>query len=208
MDNNRSINSRTRIIRDSIKSIIAQLDRWEEDRQTRERRRKEANVKYPNGLADRQAIARFRAKNALGTQKLSDPPCDRCGSNIHLTDECDIVAQEVGQRDFKEEDPSVGIHRAIVHRLYLQACDLYRLLYPSFYPDPIPLVAGPDYLSLAISQAVDDFRLLPGFRPADVRHQRSSCSSVAQLYYSKVFPISFGDFCVRIADSLEEQSSD
>jgi hypothetical protein len=87
MNNDRSNLRKTQIIRDSIKSIVGQLDHWEEDRQKRENRRKEANNKYPNGLANRQALAWFRAKNALGTRHLTDPPCSSCGSKLHLSDE-------------------------------------------------------------------------------------------------------------------------
>jgi hypothetical protein len=72
------------------------------------------------------------------------------------------------------EDPSLGIYQAIIHHLYLQTCDLYRLPHPRFYPGPqtkaikteevypSPLT-GPVYRSLAISAAVEEFRVIPGF---------------------------------------------
>jgi hypothetical protein len=211
MLNNRQLQDRSTAIRNTIKAIIAQLDRWAVDQRGLERRRTEANSRYPRGFSDRQDIAQHRARTALNTQDLRDPPCDLCGSTLHLSDECDRIERK---NSSVSEAPSTGIHRAIVHRLYLQACDLYRLVHPRFYPGPhvtqstddnypVP-PTGPDYLQLAISQAVEDFQVVPGFRPDDIRNQRPGCSSIAQLYYSKAFPLSFGDFCCRIGDHIEE----
>jgi hypothetical protein len=212
MLNTRQIKDRSTAIRNTIKAIIAQLDRWAVDQQGLERRRAEANARYPRGLSDRQDIAQHRARTALQTQDLRDPPCDLCGSTVHLSDECDRI-ERVNPHNISE-DPSIGIHRAIVHRLYLQSCDLYRLVHPRFYPGPlvgdstediypVPLT-GPDYLQIAISKAVEDFQVVPGFRPDDIRGQRPGCSSIALLYYSKAFPLTFGDFCCRIGDRIEE----
>jgi hypothetical protein len=211
--NRNVIKHKTQTIRDTIKSIVAQLDRWETDQRDLERRRTTANASYPKGIADRQALAVHRAQQSQQVLDfIKDPPCDWCDSTGHLTDECDHVVREPGLKS-NSEDPATGIHRAIVHRLYLQTCDLYSLLYPRFYPGPRakpPDIqekpVGPDYLVLAISQAVEDFRVLPGFRPADIRNHRPGCSSITQLYYSKAFVINYGEFCDRVADSLEEFS--
>jgi hypothetical protein len=176
-------------------------------------RRKAATASYPRGLTDRQDIARHRACAALGTQALRDPPCDLCGSLLHLSDECDFIERDACQLlDVAPEDPAIGIHRAIVHRLYLEACNLYQLIYPLFYPGcrstpaAVPTLVGPDYLQLAISHAVDDFLVIPGFCSIDIRHQRPGYCLVAQLYYSKVFPLTFGDFCCQIADRIDATS--
>jgi hypothetical protein len=70
----------------------------------------------------------------------------------------------------------------------------------------VPLV-GIAYLSLAVTQVVGDFRALPGIHSQDIRKQRPECLFIAQLYYSTTFPIGFGDFCLRIADSLETSTA-
>jgi hypothetical protein len=211
--NKKVIQYKTRTIRDTIKSIIAQLDRWETDQRELERRRISANASYPKGLTDRQALAVHRAQQSQDTLELIDPPCDWCDSTSHLTGECDRIARDSGLIS-TSEDPAIGIHRAIVHRLYLQTCDLYHILYPGFYPGPSPAkseveetlsipLTGPNYLTLAVELAVEDFRVLPGFSPTDIRNQRPACSAITQLYYSKAFVISYGDFCIKVADSVE-----
>jgi hypothetical protein len=211
--NKNVIQNKTQNIRATIKSIVAQLDRWETDQRDLERRRTTANASYPQGISDRRSLAAHRARDSQHTLDLIDPPCNWCDSTGHLTDECDQVARETGLRS-TSEDPAIGIHRAIVHRLYLQACDLYRILYPRFYPGPrikpeveetlpVPLT-GPDYLVLAIDQAVADFRLVSGCRPTDIRDILPACSSITQLYYSKAFPISYGEFCWRVGDQVEQ----
>jgi hypothetical protein len=208
------IQYKTQTIRDTIKSIVAQLDRWETDQRALEKRCTSANASYPKGVIDRQALAIHRAQLSQRTSPdLTDPPCDWCDSTGHLSDECDRVARDSGLIS-TSEDPAIGIHRAIVHRLYLQTCDLYCILYPRFYPGPkpkpeteeklpVPFI-GPDYLALAITQAAEDFRVLPGYRPSDIRNLRPGCSSVTQLYYSKAFVVSYSEFCSRVADSVEE----
>jgi hypothetical protein len=117
-------------------------------------------------------LAQHRARTTLQTHGLQDPPCGICGSITHLTDECDLVEKE-GRTQTTPEDPSLGIHRAILHRLYLQVCDLYRLSYPKHCPGTRPVVDSgplkPDYFQLGISQAVADLHLLPGIHPQDIR---------------------------------------
>jgi hypothetical protein len=204
-----TIKYKTRSIRDTIKAIVAQLDHWETDQREQERRRITANASYPKGVTDRQALAQHRAKTSLHTQHLFDPPCDLCGSTVHLSSECDTATKEGPKAlEVTSENPAIGIHRAIVHRLYIQACDLYRLLYPRFYPGPSTIedigvnelysvneifTSLPssilDYLALAITKTVEDLRVLPGYSPDDIRHLRPGCSSITQLYYSKSFPI-------------------
>jgi hypothetical protein len=171
---------------------------------------REANANYPRGLADRQDIAQFRARSALRTQGICDPPCQLCESTHHLSDECDYIARETHAIS---EDATTSIHHAIIHRLYLQTYDLYKLAHPRFFPGDQETTSEiypaslpdyhDDYLDIAISLAVEDFRVLPGFRPDDIRNQHAGCSPIIQLYYSKAFPITFGDSCYRIADSVE-----
>jgi hypothetical protein len=50
---------------------------------------------------------------------------------------------------------------------------------------------------------MEDFHVLASFCPDNIRNQRAGCSPIIQRYYSKAFPITFGDFCYQIADSVE-----
>jgi hypothetical protein len=71
MDNSIDLSILEHGLSDSIKSIVAQLDCWEEKTDKRERdATREANVKYPNRLWTGKRCGTFRAKNALGTQEL------------------------------------------------------------------------------------------------------------------------------------------
>ena len=214
-----SLKNEAKSIRSAIKATVVQLDSWDKDKEERDERRAAENARYPHGFQDRLALARFRARTSSIKANLAvGSSCEYCESTSHSTEECDRVSDEDElEEEIKlspAEDPSTGIHRAIVHRLYLQTCDLYLLLYPKVYPGPprdrparaevhaVP-PTGPDYLSLALSQAVEDFRVTPGFSPSDIRRQREGCTSIALLYYSKAFPIHFDVFCHRVADQLE-----
>jgi hypothetical protein len=207
MSQQQRLQVKTRVIRDTIKAIIAQLDCWETDKQEQGIRRSKANARYPRGTTDRQALATHRARTTLQTHGLQDPPCGRCGLLTHLTDECDLIEKE-GLTQTIPEDPSLSIHRAILHRLHLQVCDLYRLSYPNHCPGTRPVVDSnplyPDYFQLGISQAVADLHLLPGLLPQDIRQRHSASSAICQLYYSKAFPISFQAFCNQVATRFEE----
>jgi hypothetical protein len=213
----RQVQDKSAAIRNTIKAIVAQLDSWTSDQRDLETRRRTASASFPRGLTDRRDTAQHRARTAIGTHNLQDPPCELCGSTLHLSDECDLLEREPAEQVTSQttalirEDPATSIHRAIVHRLYLEACTLYKLVYPCFYSNQATTgesPASPDYLALAISQAVDDFRVIPGFCPIDIRNQRPGCCLIAQLYYSKAFSITFSEFCCRIADCLKEQHSE
>jgi hypothetical protein len=211
-------------IRSAIKATIIQLDSWDKDKEEGDKRRKAENARFPNGLQDRLNLARFRASTSGVKANLSaGSSCEYCESTLHSTEECEDTSDaedsgDAGERTSRE-DPSTGIHRAIVHRLYLQSCDLYLLLYPRVYPGPprnssaqaesypVPSTA-PDYLALSLTQAVEDFRVTPGFSTSDIRRQREGCVSIALLYYSKAFPIHFDVFCHRVADQLESVKSE
>jgi hypothetical protein len=213
-----SLKNEAKSIRSAIKATVVQLDNWDKDKEVRDKKRAAENARYPNGFQDRLDLARFRAKTSSIKANLAvGSCCEYCESTTHATGECD---QDSDEEDIQEEgeqsiaeDPSTGIHRAIVHRLYLQSCDLYVLLYPKVFPGPprnlptheesyaVP-PAGPDYLALSVTQAVEDFRVTPGFSPSDIRRQREGCVSIALLYYSKAFPITFDVFCHRVADQL------
>jgi hypothetical protein len=207
MSQQQRLQVKTQVIRDTIKAVVAQLDCWETDKREQDIRRAKANARYPRGTADRQALAQHRARTTLQTHGLQDPPCNLCGSVVHLTDEYDSVVRE-GRTQADPEDPSIGIHRAILHRLYLQVCDLYRLSYPNHCPSSRPIADGPseapDYLRLGISQAVADLFLLPGLHPQDIRQRHSSSFAICQLYYSKAFPVGFTNFCEQVATSFEQ----
>ena len=69
---------------------------------------------------------------------------------------------------------------------------------------PVPLT-GPDYLALAVIQTASDLLTIPGFEPRHIRRQGRVASSIAGLYFSKSFPITYGDFCHRVADFVEQE---
>jgi hypothetical protein len=58
----------------------------------------------------------------------------------------------------------------------------------------------------SFSQAAQDYQALPGISPLMIREANlhHSCSVVGHLYYSKAFPLTFSDFCNRIADCIAE----
>lgn len=62
-------------------------------------------------------------------------------SPVHLTDECGILAQEgqkQGALNIISKYPATGIHRAIIHRLYIYERAIFADYYysPGFYPGP------------------------------------------------------------------------
>jgi hypothetical protein len=219
------VNSKALSIRSSIKAAVAQLDQWDVLQIKQRQSRLASNARF-RSFDERLAISKHRAKQSFPFQ-VGDPVCDTCDSPFHSTVSCDVSdvldalerEEQLNSTSVAQvqvhEDPSSGIQRAIIHRIYLDACSLYRLLHPRFYPGvqlkqfeppevfPVPL-SGPDYLAIAISQASSDFQSLPFVSSSDIRDQSASCSVIAQLYYSKAFPLTFGDFCERIADSVEE----
>jgi hypothetical protein len=219
------VNSKALSIRSSIKAAVAQLDQWDGLQIKQRQSRLASNARF-RSFDERLAISKHRAKQSFPFQ-VGDPVCDTCDSPFHSTVSCDVSdvldalerEEQLNSTSVAQvqvhEDPSSGIQRAIIHRIYLDACSLYRLLHPRFYPGvqlkqfeppevfPVPL-SGPDYLAIAISQASSDFQSLPFVSSSDIRDQSASCSVIAQLYYSKAFPLTFGDFCERIADSVEE----
>ena len=212
MDN---LGNRSKIIRSGIKASVAQLDRWVQDQTDQALRQTVDNARYPNGFTDRLIHARHLARRGVRqTDNAGDLYCQFCDSGAHSTETCDITQAPRERLETAPEDPSVGIHRAIVHRLYLQACDLYRLLYPRFYPGPQPRafqpeevypvpLTGPDYLILAVNQAAEDLQASPFISPSDIRRQLIGCTQIIQLYYSKSFPSNFSEFCHRVATKVE-----
>jgi hypothetical protein len=213
---------RSRGLLSSIKATVGQLDSWDRDQAAQATRRRAANARFPGGFSDRQSLTRFRLAPTtlrLPSHSVVDPDsyCNFCDESGHSATECNNRFDEARAHEAAPEDPSRGIHRAIVHRLYLHACDLYRSLYPRFYPGPeerlsppediypVPLT-GPDYLALAINQTASDLLAIPGFQASHARSPRRhpGIAAVAGLYYSKAFPISYADFCCRVADKVEE----
>lgn len=228
-DSTSAIQNKAVSLRSSIKAAVAQLDQWDDVQEKQRLSREAAKARFSN-FDERLAIAKYRAKKSFPSHA-SDPLCEHCESPFHSTDSCDILqtlealerqdqvdSTSVAQLPSTNEDASTGIHRAIIHRLYSNACDLYRILYPRFYPGPKPRksepeilypvpLSGPDYLAIAIHQASVDFQALP-VDTSDIRHQHASCSLITHLYYSKAFPLTFSEFCARIADSVDESDSE
>jgi hypothetical protein len=212
-----SQNTQALLIRRGIKATVGQLDRWESDQLALQQRRELANSRFPHGVKDRLALARHRA----GSGKNGPPYCDFCDASGHSTDPCQVSQDIVVSSETESENPTTAIHRAIVHRLYLQACDLYRSSYPLFYlgaageesiGDPTKEVPAasltcPDYFALSIDYAVEDFKASSGVTPSDIRQQQSNGLSTVQLHYSKSFPVNFSEFCDLIANRLEDISS-
>jgi hypothetical protein len=205
-------------IRSNIKAAVGQLDSWTSS-QTNHRLRRNAANASSGGRRERCVESRKRAVASQGTQFIEDPPCDLCGSSGHLGDECDFIAVEASTR-VAFEDPSAGIHRGIVHRVYSLASELYRLHYPRFYPGlseetivrseayllPVPLV-GPDYQEIGITQAVGSLvgsSSTQNYLTTSFLSQRSIVDAVAQSFYSAAFPLDYSSFRDRIQEELSE----
>ena len=131
------------------------------------------------------------------------------GEGDTFSDECDRIAV-VASSETVFENPSTGIHRGIVHTVYSQAADLYRLLYPRFYPGPdeevvptqiayllpVPLT-GPDYQQIAISRAVTFLVTQPSspsFQLKSIRQQLAWVDQAAQPFHSAAFPLDYDSF--------------
>jgi hypothetical protein len=206
-------------IRTNIKAAVAQLDSWILTQANLRRQRIEA-IASSGGHQQRRLQARSIAVSSQGTQFIEDPPCDLCGSSDHLSDECDFIAVEASSQ-VSFEDPSTGIHRSIVHRVYSLASDLYRLHHPRFYPGPavstlvntdayllpVPLV-GPDYQEIGISRSVAFLvasSTTRDYLSASFLRQRSIVDAVALPYYSAAFPLDYISFRDRVQESLSEE---
>ena len=209
-----SSRNKSKSLRQGIKATIGQLDRWDFDQVEQSRRRAVANSRFPHGFPDRLALAKHRAQSS-GIEssrhvKGSLPYCDSCDTDGHSTKNCDVNQGLSKSLKTVSEDPSAGIHRAIIHRLYLQACELYVLVYPSFYPGGVDrqtelkvasLVSnsGPDYLELSLDQATEDLQAASDSKPSN-----ASIILICRLYYSKSYPVTFSEFCDLVSSNLED----
>lgn len=206
-------------IRSNIKAAVAQLDSWNIAQAEFHRRRVEANAVL-GGRRRRVAEAIHRAKASQGTQLIEDPPCDICGSTSHLGDECDRIAVE-STAEGTFEEPATGIHRSIVHRVYVLASELYLLHHPRFFPGPttdtlassdayllpVPLT-GPDFQELALSQAVTTFLASSSaecYFTSSFLLQRALVDSVAVPYHSAAFVLDFPSFRDVIQERLSSE---
>jgi hypothetical protein len=188
-----SQNTQALFIRRGIKATVGQLDRWESDQLALQQRRELANSRFPHGVKDR--LARHRA----GSGKNGPPCCDFCDASGHSSDSCQVSQDIVVSSETESENPTTAIHRAVVHRLYLQACDLCRSSYPLFYlgaageesmgvptkEEPAASLTCPDYVALSIDYAVEDFKASSGATPSDTRQQQSNGLSMVQLHCSR-----------------------
>ena len=218
----REPDSTTRQLRSSIKSIVAQLDVWEEDQLSLAARHTQANRQAGGFLEARQQVALARARESLGTQNLRDPPCSRCGSARHLTEECDVVSPLLEDRNYSPrtlQSSSADIHRGIVHRLYLKVCELYQVSYPDnspssfnqnlqvtevteIFPEAPVLI---DFQVIAVSEAATDLWQLRSETPSKYETKEvNRTGDICRLYYSKSFPVNFVEFCDKVLATLEE----
>jgi hypothetical protein len=205
-------------IRTNIKAAVGQLDSWTSSQTNQRLRRNTANASS-GGFRGRCVESRERAIASQGTQIIEDHPCGLCGSSSHLGDECDFIAVEASSR-VAFEDPSAGIHRGIVHRVYALSIELYRLHHPRFYPGPseetlvrteayllpVPLV-GPDYQEIGIAQAVVSLvgsSSTRNYLTSSFLSQRSIVDAVAHSYHSAAFPLDYSSFRDRIQEELSE----
>lgn len=213
-----TLNARNTATLGIIKATAGQIEGWDETHTRFETRRQAVTTGLPGGRSNAESIARFRARGTTSPTPDSGPDahCIFCELAGHLTVTCP-VGDTRGAREATVENPSTGIHRALIHRLYTEAGNLYRALYPRFYPGPEPQgpspepilsvqLTGPDYFDLSIIQAVEDFAGCQGIQPSDLRNYRSNCTPIVSLYYSKTFPVTFQDYCLLIADRLEEET--
>ena len=206
-------------IRSNIKAAVAQLDVWNFTQAEFQRRRVAANA-ISGGRRQRVSEAIHRAQVAQGTQFIEDPPCNFCGSSTHLGDECDFIAVETTEGGIFEE-PSIGIHRSIVHRVYALASELYLLHYPRFYPGqsedtlasseayllPVPLT-GPDFQELALSQAVATLLASSSvgrYSLSPFLVQRAFVDSVAIPFHSAAFVLDYPSFRDAIQERLSSE---
>jgi hypothetical protein len=210
--NHREKERAARQIRSSIKAIVAQLDSWNSDQRELRLTRDAAN-EQSGGRRQRLAESRALACASQGTQFVQDPPCATCGSSSHLSEECDFIAVESNDNEGGDLSPASSIHRGIVHRLYVQSLDLYRLSYPRYYPgpsdevlvaeildtSPVPLIV-PDYQAIALSKATSVFLSLSANwvqRPT-VRDQQALLDQVIQPFHSAAFPLDFLSFRAQV----------
>jgi hypothetical protein len=193
-------------IRTTIKAVVAQLDRWEEDQAYLTERRISSN-QVEGGRELRHLLAQARARQALGTVGLSEPPCEYCNSSDHLPEDCPLVPRAAAV--VFEEEPATGIHRGIVHRLFAKASELYSLLYPRFYQGlgftvvasevqevlPVPLT-GPDYQVIAIRRAARAIEVVG--LPSTPREHLLATRLIGHRFYSDAFPLDFDVFLDRV----------
>jgi hypothetical protein len=217
--NSRRASKRASEIRTTLKSCLSQLDNWESS-QTKLANHRAVSLVTLGSQAERVREAQHRARTALGTHGLQEPPCQVCGCTNHLpSDECSLDEPEAPQS--LSENPSDGIHRGILHRAYLGVCELYLLQHPRFFPGPVsehqpskeglvlpvPLT-GPDYQAIAISQAAAELLIYPGFDLETKEHQTLGIIALAKFYYSKAFPLTFTIFVERVTDKFAEAKGD
>ena len=62
---NHTIECKTQNIRDTIKSIVVQLDHWETDQQEQVRHCNATSVNFPQGISQRQELAFYHARTSL-----------------------------------------------------------------------------------------------------------------------------------------------
>ena len=193
-------------LRTNIKAAVAQLDDWTSSQANLLRRRNKA-IALSGGLRQYVNDARTRARTSQGTEFLLDSPCNLCGSESHLSDECDFIAVPT-TNETSNEDPSSGIHRGIIHRLHSSTSELYRLFYPSFFPgligDPsllqipqaLPVSSSPpDYQEIGIASSVSLLITLSAtLEFGSFLQERALVDQVAQPYHSAAFPLDYTEF--------------
>ena len=214
----RNRNRQASKLRTNIKASVAQLDDWSSSQRNLRRRRKEA-IAFSGGRRQYLDEARSRACASQGTTSLQDPPCTICGSSIHLSDECEFIAVLSNAED-SFEDPSAGIHRGIIHRLYTHSAELYKLLYPNFFPgslrsEPSPpealaiqsLPSLPDYQEIGISRAVALLTTLSSTLELNsFPQERALVDQIAQPFHSAAFPLDYSDFRDQIHQNWKRSS--
>jgi hypothetical protein len=205
-------NKQAKELRTNIKATIAQLDSWESNQDNLRHKWITANSEN-GGSRQRLAEARSRAQAAQGSQLIIDPACQLCGSPTHLSDECDFIAVETSNQ-CSSENPSTGIHRGIVHQVFQQAADLYKLLYPRFYPGPsveaivradayllpVPL-AGPDFQEIGISRTVARLSTVLDAQAVltkSLTHQLDFIDQFVQAFHSAAFPLPYTEFRANV----------
>jgi hypothetical protein len=203
-------------IRSSIKSIVAQLDAWEEDQRLSSLHQAAANAAF-GGQVARLAAARSRAKASQETpSNLSEPPCEVCNSSDHITESCGFLPKQEGNQA-SNEDPSASIHRGIVHRLYSKTCELYHLHYPRFYSELKVVIRAPgppesrltapdypDYQALAVSETVRHLILFGGPQGETLLERRVRCTKKSQRFFSQAFELDFQEFWDLVVEQYDE----
>jgi hypothetical protein len=153
--------------------------------------------------------------------------CTYCGATTHDTTECpttDVVydtAEAPRARLPTEKKPGtrtdpLAIPRAISARLLARAHEHHELFLSHKKPTlsassippssdlPFTTNSSTNIVHTTIATVVDILQATPGVTAGAIRHNDPSVAPLLQLYYSRIFPLSYREFTNAIATAFEE----